>query len=409
MSRPLRRTRGDLIATGVISAVCVAAVAGVWLTAPIRDSELTPAAAEYSSTAELSAVPESLSQEWTRSDEQLPGVFHPVTVNGVIASVEGQTVTAVDQSGETLWSYTRNLDLCSMAGAWGKIVITYRSAAGCGDVVSIDAGTGQYDATRSSIAPLEVVPVVSNDRIGTAGRQRLELWRSDLVRTVEYGEVEGIQEPGLQPHQDCDIESALTRTELLAVTESCPDNPGTWLRLQETSPEDARKPEINQDIYLPTGGSRLVAIAQEAVTVFVPGLQPELISYSDSGQELSRTPVESAALIDAAVDSEQSPFAPVTADLPHHMSWFDGERLYLFSPTELSPIRIYEDVVGTAVAVGDDLLVPTVEGIAVTNPDTGVVERIIPVDRAGYEGMVTLAIAGETIVEKRGDELFGLV
>ena len=43
MSRPLRRTRGDLISTALIAAVSVVAVGGVWLTAPIRESELTPA------------------------------------------------------------------------------------------------------------------------------------------------------------------------------------------------------------------------------------------------------------------------------------------------------------------------------------------------------------------------------
>ena len=41
--KPLRRTRNDLIITGVLTAVALIAVATAWATAPIRGSELTPA------------------------------------------------------------------------------------------------------------------------------------------------------------------------------------------------------------------------------------------------------------------------------------------------------------------------------------------------------------------------------
>ena len=40
--------------------------------------------------------------------------------------------------------------------------------------------------------------------------------------------------------------------------------------------------------------------------------------------------------------------------------------------------------------------------------DNGKVLRTIPVDRKGYTGQVTLKLAGEVLVEKRGDTVVAL-
>ncbi|RSZ61850.1 hypothetical protein EAH68_11335 [Corynebacterium hylobatis] len=400
MVRPLRRTRGDLIATGAIAAVSLMAVAGVWATAPIRGSELTPAATEYVAAPALSTIPDSLTQVWALADTPLPGVHRPVIVDGLVVTHADRTVTASDPAGETVWTYRRDLDLCSLGAAWGRVVTTWRAPNGCGDVVALDADSGTYNATRSAVSPDEVVAVASNDRIGTAAGQRLELWRSDMVRTVEYGEVEGIQEPRLQPHPDCRITSALTRTDLLAVTEVCPDGQGTWLRFQDTTPEQARAPEISADVQLDHPEARLMAIGQEGAAVYQ---QNELISFTEGGQEVERRAVPQVPWAD-----QDLPFAPVTADLPHHMSFFDGQRLYLLSPANLTVRHVLEDAVGTGVAVDGRLLMPTAEGIAVVNWDTGETEKTIPVDRGGHDGMVTLGVVGDTVVEKRGGLTVGL-
>src|SRR5699024_9995009 len=135
-----------------------------------------------------------------------------------------------------------------------------------------------------------VTAISSNDRVGTVSSDRVDLWRSDLVRTVEYGDVEAKQEPDLQPHEECTINSALTRTELLVVSESCPGNKQVYhLRFQTTTPEDSREPELTQEVTIDGDGARLVAVGQSAAAVYVPGERPAIISYNDEGRSEEHT------------------------------------------------------------------------------------------------------------------------
>src|SRR5699024_4915224 len=159
-----------------------------------------------------------------------------------------------------------------------------------------------YADTRSANNSDKVLALSSNDRVGTVSFERAELWRSDLLRSVEYGAVEGKHEPDLRPREDCTINTALTRTELLVVSASCPSAEDMdFLRFQSTTPEDSREPEVAQDVPIDGDGIRLVAVGQSAAAVYVPGERPTLISYDDKGNETSRTDVApSRAIRDSA-------------------------------------------------------------------------------------------------------------
>ncbi|MDO5032089.1 hypothetical protein [Corynebacterium sp.] len=403
----LRATARDWQITGAISAVCLIAVGGAFATANIRQAELVPAASPAADEVKILAQPPvRLTEAYSFENQRVPGQYRAVSAKGLLITHEGDTITARDTAGEELWHYTRtDAELCSLGTAWDKVVATYRTGVGCGDVVAISAATGQYSDTRSAGSSEEVAPLSSNDRVGTVSAQRVELWRSDMVRTVEYGDVEAKQEPDMQPNEDCTINSAMTRTENLAVTESCPaDSEVTWLRLMQTTPEDSRKPEVDANVSVPNGGARLVAVGQQSAAVYIPGETPRIEAYDNDGIKISSSEVQpSPAVRDAA-----SPFVAATADLPHHMSWFDGERLYLFNPSNLKVEHSLDDALGTGIALGDRLLVPVAEGIAVVDWSTGDTERVIPVDRGSYSGPVYLTVAGTTLVEQRGDTAVGL-
>ena len=62
MSKPLRRTRRDLIATGVIAGVSALLVGTAFFTAPVRQADLSPAADAQEEFGQLAVVPSSLSE-----------------------------------------------------------------------------------------------------------------------------------------------------------------------------------------------------------------------------------------------------------------------------------------------------------------------------------------------------------
>ncbi|MCQ4627941.1 hypothetical protein KBX17_09035 [Corynebacterium sp. CCUG 65737] len=397
---PLRRTRGDLIATAVIAAVCVLLLLIAYFTAPIRQDELAPAAEEFPDAGILANVPNGLTESHTLPDAS-PSP-RPLVVNGLVITYADNTITATNPAGEPEWTYKRGPELCGMASAWGNVVAVYRTKIGCGDVVSIKAATGQYVDTRSAISPEHVAVIASNDRVGSvgnAGISRAELWRSDLVRTVEYGELEARQEPETQPNPGCTLTSALTRTELLAITERCED--GAWLRFQKTTPEDSRKPEMHDGSVAIPEGAYLVGISQDAAAIHDPATS-KVTSYDKDGVELASASVpESNLLADSAIGVADVQ----TADLPHHMSYFDGNNLLLLDPATLAVTTIYQGALGTGAAIGGRLLYASSDGIAVADWDSETVEKVIPVDRGGFTGQVAVASAGPTIVEKRGADV----
>lgn len=424
MSAPLRRTRGDLIAAGLIGLICTLALAVAVLTAPIRGTEARPAPgrSEEPSLPSLAATPEGLVEAWSVREAPLPGLHRPIVSSGLVVAVDEHGASAKDpRSGEEVWSYHRAEPLCAAASAWSKVVLTYRVPSGCGDVVALTAQTGEYSATRSAPAPAEATGFSSNDRVGTLAPARLELWRSDMVRTVEYGAVPNAQEPGLQPHPECSLTSALTRKKVLALTEACPDG-STHLRMLKATPESAREPEITGEVEVPRG-SFLVAVGEGAAAIWEPGRGGAVRSYRASGAPLESRggvgggPV-AASISDPADHGAQSPGGPesvgrvpatpglsqpLTGDLPHHMTWFDGASLHLFSPSTLRHIRSLPDARGTGVAVGGELLYPTDAGIAVVDEDSGERLREITLDRGGAAAG-SLAIVGDVILEKRLDD-----
>lgn len=398
MKAPLRRTRGDLIATGIIAAIAIIALLIAFFTAPIRKATLTPAAEDIPDAGMLAVAPTALTEGPTLNDDS-PNP-RPLIVSGLIITYDAaaNTIHGFTHDGQEQWSYKRDAELCGMASAWGDVVAVYRTNIGCGDVVAIKASTGQYSHTRSAIAPEDVALISSNDRVGYIAPSRSEIWRSDLVRTVEYGEVEAPQEPDSQPHAECTRTSALTRKEFYAVTEQCED--GAWLRTQKATPEDSRKPEIHSSVEIPEG-SYLVAVGQQAAAVYDPAAST-VTSYDKEGDQLAKSKVPASNLL---ADSSIGVAHPAVADLPHHMTYYDGENLLLLDPTTLEVTSIFPDALGTGFGAGDRLIYPTANGIAVANWDTQSIDHVIPVDRHGYTGPISISSAGATVVEKRGNQL----
>lgn len=423
---PERRTRTDLTVTAGLTVAALALVGGTWLFSDARGTGHTVAAPGDAvapvSSADL-PVPASVTETWRTTTDPATGPG-PLTLDGVVVRTDGGRVSGLDAvDGHEVWSYSRDRELCGVTGGWSRIVTVYRGPKGCGDATSLDVATGHYADTRSALADGDVRTFRSLDHVGLLGPDRVELWRSDLVRTVEVGHQETPVDPEAQPTDGCRFSSALTRKKVLAVAMGCPgDTDGDrTVSLLNADPEDAGEPETTHDFTVPAG-SELVAVGQDAALVYVPGDGVRAVDPDDttgSRFQVLRTdgsydqyPADPAPLLDPAArenagGSADTLFSPQTSDLPHHMTWFDGERVVAFGPSDLSP-RFSVPALGTGAAMGDRLLLPVADGIAVVDWSDGRTEKVLPVDRGDWSGPVTLQVQGDVVVEQRGGTLVGL-
>lgn len=418
------RARNWIAVLLIVAAVAVT-VGWTWWRAPARGVDHVESHVPFVPAPPIDFVPGAVEELW-RADAPLS--TGPFTVDGLALAATGDGVSALNPAtGEEFWSYHRDVDLCAAMVSGGRVVTVFRGPAGCGEVTSLNAADGSYTATRRSLAPGTVYPVRSNSRAGIRHSRMVELWRDDLVRTIEYGSVEASPEPDLQPHPGCGVMDAMTRVDLLAVVNACPD--GFRLVLQEVTPEESRSPEVHADVELP-GPAQLVAISKDRAAVLVDG---EVVVYDLEGRRgpvhsPESVPTEAPAPVpepepepgqvepgrpepgQGDVTVPPRPETPaMTGDLPHHMTWFTGTELVFMNPDDLSVHFTVPGALGPGIDVAGRVLVPVEGGILVVDWTDGAHGHIIPVDRSGSpEGPVTLAVAGATLVEKRGDEMVGL-
>lgn len=425
--RPERRTRGDLALSAGVIVAALALISTTWLLSDARHTNHT-AASPGDAISSVSSydlpVPSTLVETW-RQTTDLASTPTLVALDGAVIRTEENRVSALAASdGHEVWSYSRNQELCGVTGSWSRVIAIYRGPKGCGEATSLSVSTGQYVDTRSALAASAVTTFRSLDHVGMLSSDRIELWRSDLVRTVELGHREQAVNPSNDPTQGCSFSSAMTRKSLLAVAMDCPTDAesagGTQkennriVRLFDADPERSEVPEVTHDFTVPSG-SELVAIGQDAALIYAPETDEDGNTHSVNSRavfQVLRTdgssgeyPAELSPLVSES--RTNVPFTAETSDLPHHMTWFDGERLIAFSPSDLNP-RFSIPALGTGAAMGGRLLVPVHQGVAVVDWADGHIERVIPVDRGAWEGRVTLRVQGATIIEQRGTDLVGL-
>jgi hypothetical protein len=64
--------------------------------------------------------------------------------------------------------------------------------------------------------------------------------------------------------------------------------------------------------------------------------------------------------------------------------------------------------VGPATMMAGRLIIPVTDGVGVYDPATGNRERVIPLSRPAVQSPVMPGVAGETLLEQRGDALVAL-
>ena len=122
-SPPERRTRTDLLAALAIVVVVAVAAALLWWTSDARATISRPSADPVPGLKTAREVPASLRELWTAPS---PKTDRPVVAGGSIVTGDGRQVDGRDaDSGDVLWSYARDRELCGVTYVYYDAVAVY--------------------------------------------------------------------------------------------------------------------------------------------------------------------------------------------------------------------------------------------------------------------------------------------
>ena len=404
MLPPERRTRADVLAAAAIVVVIVLVGVVVWQRSDAHGTVSVTARTPATQPATALAVPSTVRELWRAAS---PASTAPIVANGAVVTADDGTVTGLDPlSGAQLWHYRRNMPLCGAIGAWGTAVAVYRDQRGCSQVTQLDGSDGHRTGSRTSYADDSVELSEDGTYVLSRGANRLELWRSDLVRTLEYGYVDAPVNPKNQPRTGCTLLSAASSGTRLGVLEQCPGEVAARLTVLNPVPKDATKPEEYGSAVVPDlaggDGARLLATSGDRIAVYVPGdnvnLRPYLGIFDATAQEVARYPL-----------SERLPANATVVKVPGAFLLWTGAAVVALRAGDLAPLWSALGAIGPGTAMAGTIVVPVPGAMQVLDPTTGRPTNRIPVQRPDQiSDPILTAVVGNTIVEQRGDQLVAL-
>ena len=400
MVRPERRTKGDLVAAATIALVVAIIAALFWWNSSARATISRPATTPAPNPIPARVVPETLQQLWTAAS---PRTLSPIVVGGTVVTGDGRTVEGHDpQTGQVRWSFARDTNLCGVSYVYDLAVAVYPDVRGCGQVSSINGGTGRRGPTRTAYADKHVVLSSNGSAVLSAGPTRLELWRSDLVRMLSYGEIDARVKPVNQGiGAGCTLMSAAASDEAVSVMEACRDQKD--LRLTLLKPAKEEDEPDTKNVPLPgvsaDSEARVLAVSGTTTAVYLPSPQPQVVVYDDTGTKIASTLLKKPPVL-------ANPAQAVTraGDL---FTWWTGDSVEVFD-TQLSyryTVQASDAVspLGPGAMMAGRLLLPLTNGIGVYEPTKGAIERVIAVSHPAGSGPVVPTVTGSMVIEQRGD------
>lgn len=401
MIAPERRTRGDLIAAAAIATTVAVFIATIWWNSSTRATISRPAGAPATGVAAPAAVPAALQQRWTATSARTRS---PLVLSNTVVTGDGRTVAGLDpQTGQQRWVYARDTQLCGVSYVYDLAVAVYPDSRGCGQVSGIRAGTGERGPTRTSYADNQVVLTSDGSAVLSAGPTRLELWRSDLVRILSYGEIDARVKPvnkGLGT--GCTLMSAAASDAAVSVLEACRDKKDLRLTLIKPAKEEDEPDTKNVDLpgLAVDSEARVLAVSGTTTAVFLPTPRPTVVVYDETATKISETELRSPAVLTGA--------APAVTRAGDVITWWTGTAVMVFDKKLGYRYTLdATDALGPATMMAGRLLVPVSDGLAVYDPADGARERLIAIAHPDGTGPVTPAVSGSTVIEQRGAAIAG--
>jgi hypothetical protein len=403
MVKPERRTKGDMLAAATIAVVVAASVSLIWLTSDARATISRPAAIPAPNPTPAREVPATLNQLWTATSVATTA---PVVVGGTVTTGDGRQVDGRDPgTGQSRWSYARDTDLCGVSWVYHYAVAVYKDDRGCGQVSTLDGSTGRRGAARSGYADPRVRLSSDGTTVLSVGDTRLELWRSDMVRMLAYGETDARVKPSARgQHSGCRLISAAASSSAVSVLESCVNEANLRLVLLRPGKEEDEPQQhvVSEPGIGANSGARVLTVRENNTAVYLPSPQPRVDVIDETGTTVSSTLLPKPPSISAVASQAGS-----------LVTWWTGDSLMAFDASSLTPrytIAAGETTVplGPGVMMAAKLLVPVTGAIGVYDPVNGANERYIPVNRAPSSSAVVPAVSGSRVFEQRGDTVVAL-
>jgi hypothetical protein len=399
------RRRADYVALVVLVVVSLAAGLVVWWFSDERATVSQPARAAAAVPEAPVTMPPTLAEVWRAPSA---GTQQPVTVGPSVVTGDNGEVDGRDPfGGQVRWRYRRDLQLCTVAPGWGYAVAVYHKSRNCSEVTALDATTGRRGPQRDGDAEMGTRLLFDGVHMTTTGQKLIETWRSDLVRTQEYGTVPDIVNPGKQPRTGCGYGSEAVTSGRIAVVERCPDDPGdrVTVLLPDAKDSDSDQPQVVISSVIGGRGARVVALTADRVAVAVPNPNRLVVLDTNSGAELLEQPLDLAGT-DLAGDPPGGVVSTATG--PGEIYWFTGSRTIALSAADLHPQWVVPNTLGAGTVFAGRLLLPVPGALQVLDPATGAKVGTIRLDRQGYRGPVEMGSLGPVVFEQRGGTLVAL-
>ncbi|BBY57210.1 Rv3212 family protein [Mycolicibacterium sarraceniae] len=402
MVRPERRTKGDLVAAATIALVVAVISALFWWNSSARATISRPATSPAPNPVPARVVPDTLHPLWTAVSAR---TLSPIVVGGTVLAADGTTVEGRDpRTGQTRWTFARDTELCGVSYVYDLAVAVYPDIRGCGQVSGINGGTGHRGATRTSYADKHVVLSSNGSAVLSAGPTRLELWRSDLVRMLSYGEIDARVKPVNQGlGTGCTLMSAAASDEAVSVLEACRDQKDLRLTLLKPAKEEDEPDTKNVPLpgVAPDSEARVLAVSGTTTAVYLPTPQPEIAVYDDTGTMVASTLLKKAPLLvnpAQAVTRAGDMFTWWTGD---SVEVFDSRLSYRYSINASAAVA----PLGPGAMMAGRLLIPLTNGIGVYDPANGAEDRVITVEHPDGSGPVVPTVTDSKVIEQRGAAL----
>lgn len=382
----------------------------LWRVSAVAATTSDVSTAPVTAPPPVGGVPAGFAPVWRAPSADTPA---PVVAGPAAVTANGTTVIGRDAvTGTESWSYARERPLCTVGGAFpdadggpGRILALYEGTTGyCSELTALRPDTGARAAARNPDARPGSRLLADGTFAVATGADYLEVVRSDLVKTLEYGAVTTPAQVGRQPRTGCTYGSTTLAIGRLGVIERCPGDPTDRLTVLAPDPADAEKPEEEFSVALPAAGATLVALSADRVAVALPD-PPRLLLLDRAGGQVELIPLDVPAA-DLAADPPGG--VPAVGSHPDGVYWWTGSRTVALDARDLSPLWTVDGTLGPALPYGGGLLVPVPAGLLAVDAVTGAAVRTLPVSRVDTAAPVSLAAAGEVLLEQRGPEVVAL-